>query len=134
MGDGTEPVGDDEYLYRRIPLVFGPEGQQPSPKAFRPRESDKTGISFFRAKYTSPEQVAANNREKHYYIAVLLAGDLRANGFQIVPRPEGHPPGHAEIPDLTWYNRRTNRAEEAQQLLAQKLCLKIFGPLPKDSS
>ena len=57
MGEGEEPIEDDEYLYRRIVLkYFNPgEGQEPSPWAFRPRDYDQTGISIFRAKYVRPE-------------------------------------------------------------------------------
>lgn len=78
----------------------------------------------------TPEQVTENDRGKQYYVAVLCAGDLRAEGLDVVPRPEANAPGHAEVPGLTYDNRRTDTAEEAQQLLARKLCLKILGPLP----
>ena len=132
MDDGTEPIEDEEYLYRRIVFkYFDPDqGEEPSPQAFHPRSYDKTGLSVFRAKYVTPEQVAKNDRGKQYYVAVLRAGDLRAQGLDVVPRPEGNAPGHAELPGLTYDSRRTDAVEEAQQLLARKLCLKILGPLP----
>jgi len=132
MGDGAEPIEDDECLYRRVRLdYYDPkQADEPSPLAFHPRDYDQTGISVFRAKYTTPELVAQNDRGKRYYVAVLRAGDLRAHGIHVVPRPEGHPSGHAEIPELTYENRRTDAAEEAKQLLARKLCLRIIGPLP----
>jgi hypothetical protein len=55
MGDGTEPIEDDEYLYRRIPLAYFDvnQGDEPSPHAFHPRQYDETGISVFRARYTT---------------------------------------------------------------------------------
>ena len=132
MADGTEPVDDHETLYRRIMLEhFDPDqGLEPSPKAFHPRKYDQTGLSVFRAKYATPEDVARNDRGKRYYIAVLRAVDLRANGLDVIPRTEGNVPGHAELPGLTYENRYTDAAVEAKQLLARKLCLKILGPLP----
>ena len=69
---------------------------------------------------------AAGDREH----APLRAGDLRANGLDVVPGPRADLRGHAELPDLTYKNRREDAAEEAQQLLARKLCRKILGPLP----
>ena len=132
MGDGTEPIEDDELLYRRIQLVhFAPEqSEEPSPQAFHPGKRDETGLSLFRAKYTTPQRVAENDRGKRYYVAVLRAGDLRSRGLQVVPRVEGHAPGHAEIPQLTYESRKEGEAKEAEQLLARKLCLEILGPLP----
>ncbi len=133
MGDGSEPIENDEILYRRILLwYYDPnQGAEPSPKAFRPREYDKTGLSVFRKKYVTPEQVTQNNRGKSYYVAVLRAGDLRDNGIEVVPGIEGHEPGHAELPNLTYDNRDTDAGEETQQLLAQKLCLEVLGPFPR---
>lgn len=132
MGDGAEPIEDDELLYRRVVLEYfnGGKGEEPSPEAFSPRTYDKTGISLFRAKYTTPQDVAQNDRGKRYWVAVLRAGNLRANGLQVLPKAEGHPTGHAEIPDLTYENRHEDAAEEAKQLLARKLCLEVLGPLP----
>ena len=45
--DGTEPVADDELLYRRIPVStkwYTESGL--SPEAFDPRRDETTGISF----------------------------------------------------------------------------------------
>ncbi len=133
MGDGSEPIENDEYLYRRILLQYydPSQGSEPSPNAFHPRDYDKTEISVFRAKYVTPEQVAQNDRGKRYYVAVLRAGDLRDNGIEVVPRIEGHEQGHAELLDLKSENRRTDAVEEAQQLLARKLCLEVLGPFPR---
>jgi len=134
MGDGTEPIDDDEYLYRRIPIgteYFDPgKSGKPSPWAFHPRKYDETGISVSRAKYVTPEQLAQNDRQKRFYIAVLRAGDLRREGIRVVPRPLEGKPGHAELPDLTYDDRREDRVEEFKQLLANKLCREVLGPFP----
>jgi len=132
MGGGTEPVEDDELLYRRVRREhFDPDkSHEPSPMAFHPLPYDTTGISVFRARYTGPAQVVQNDRGKRYYVAVLRAGDLRAHGIEVVAAPEGHPPGHAELPCLTYENRHCDAAEETKQLLARRLCIEVLGPLP----
>ncbi|MDP6547074.1 MAG: hypothetical protein QGH60_24120 [Phycisphaerae bacterium] len=133
MADGTEPIDDDELLYRRVPLQYFDESNDPklSPKTFRPRSDDITGLSVSRAKYKSVEQVAQNSRDKRYYVAVLRAGDLRTHGILVEPKPK--PPddlGHAELPGLTYDHRKDDSVEEWQVLLAEKLCLRVEGPFP----
>jgi len=132
MVEGTEPIEDDEELYRRIPVSrYDPEIDPcPSRRAFRPHEYDTNGLSVFRAKYKKPQEVARNDRGKRYYVAVLRAGDLRACGIEVVPSPI--PPddlGHAELPGLRYDNRR--ETEGLQLLLAEQLCVKVMGPFPQ---
>ncbi len=134
MPDGTEPILDEELLYRRVPVsqkYYRPGIDKPaSPEAFRPNKNrDQTGLSVFRAKYVSPEEVAQNDRGSKYFVAVLRAGDLRSQGIEVVPRPtEEAGPGHAELPGLRSENRRETEGE--QKLLARKLSLEILGPYP----
>ncbi len=133
MVDGTEPIDDDELLYRRIPLPHFDESNdpKPTPQAFKPRRDDTTGLSVSRAKYKNIEQVAQNSRGKQYYVAVLRAGDLRAHGILAEPKPK--PPddlGHAELPGLTYDHRKDDCVEEWKVLLAEELCLRVEGPFP----
>lgn len=133
--DGTEPISDDEILYRRIPVGadwFDPGiDPRPTPKAFRPRPDDTTGLSLSRQKYKSLEQVAHNSHGKQYYVAELRAGDLRANGIAIIPDPLPGDPGHVAVSSLTYENRNDNRALEIQNALAEQLCLRVLGPFPR---
>lgn len=133
MSDGTEAIADDEILYRRIPFpYFNPEEDaHPTPMAFRPRASDATGLSLYRAKYRTMVQVAENVRGKRYWVAALRAGELREHGIDVAPRPTPTDPWHAEIPGLTYESRRTPRAKEQQLLLAERLCVRIEGPFPE---
>ena len=135
MGDDSEPIEDDELLYRRVQLVhFDPsQGPCPSPQAFRATAHDETGVSVFRAKFTTVEDVVRNDRGKSYYVAVLRAGNLRANCIDVVPKPQEDRPGHAELPGLTYENRKSDTSEEARQLLARKLCLQMLGPFPESA-
>ena len=134
MGDAEEPIADDELLYRRVHLTEYDPAIDPkvSPQAFRPRRYDETGLSLYRAKHATAEDVAANSRGKKYYVAVVRAGDLRRHGMQIEPAPgtEGGPAGHAEIVNLTYRNRKEGPAMTWQILLAEELCFEVIGPLP----
>ena len=128
---GHEPLDDDEVVYRRIPVnpsFYDPErDSKPSPQAFKPREDDTTGISVFRAKYVTPEEVTSNPRGRPYYVAALRVGDLRAEGIEVLPRPNEDGPGHAEIPALTYETRKLDSSKERMLLLAHRLCV-VTGP------
>jgi hypothetical protein len=91
---GSEPVSDDELLYRRIPTSTGwyDANRVPplEPEAFRPNRNDQAGISVARAKYKSVDQAAIGRAGKAYFVAVLRAGDLRAAGMEVAARPLPH--------------------------------------------
>lgn len=130
MDEGTDPVADDELLYRRIPGSSGWYSPQDGfkPEAFAPhKKNDATGLSVHRAKYKSLNEAAIGQPGKSYYVAVLRARDLRQQGIEIVPRPLPHDPGHAELPDLNSSNRKTARTLELQRILTE-ICLKVEGP------
>jgi len=128
--DGTEPVADDELLYRRIPVSKGWYTQSGlSPEAFDPRQDETSGISVHRDKYKSIKEAAKGKSKKGYYVAVLRASDLRKHGIQVVPRPGPDDPGHAELPGLTCHNRLTPEAQERKLRLAA-LWLRVEGPFP----
>ena len=136
MADGSEPVADHEILYRRIPATSGfydPHvDPNPSPLAFRPTLLDSTGLSLSRAKYKTLEQAGQGREGKQYFVAVLRAGELRRLGMNIVPRPLKDDPGHCEIAELTFANRKSMPFAEWQALLAEQLCLRVEGPFPPD--
>lgn len=130
MQPGSEPIGDDELLYRRVLLEhFDPSASpHPSPLAFRPTNEDTSGLSLSRAKYTSVADAARGRAGKSYYVAAMRAGDLRAAGIEIVPKPRGGQPGHAEIPGLTRETRSTLEGKSLSLLLSQKHCIRVEGP------
>jgi hypothetical protein len=129
MQDGSEPVADDELLYRRIPVSKGWYDEEGlSAEAFDPRPDEGSGISIYRAKYITLEKAAQGMSKKGYWVAVLRAGDLRQHGIRIEPRPEPDDPAHAELPDLTCHNRDSAEALERQQRLVE-LCLRVDGPI-----
>ncbi len=129
---GSEPVQDDEILYRRTPATtnwYDPSRTPPlEPEAFRPNRNDDTGISLSRAKYKTAEQAAVGRAGNQYYVAVLRAGDIWAAGMEVAARPLPDDPSHAEIPTLTYDNRKSKQTIEWRALLAEQLCLRIDGP------
>jgi hypothetical protein len=132
--DETDPVADDELLYRRIPVSMGwYTGGGLSPEAFDPRPDEITGISICRGKYTPIEEAAKGKGKKGYYVAVLRVDDLRRNGIEVVSRPTDNDPGHAELPSLTCRNRLDPETQERKVLLAG-LRLRVEGPFPPAGS
>lgn len=84
----NDPVADDEILHRRVPDSQGwIVGQQVSWNAFKPRPDDGTSLSLYRAKFLSLEDAARGLSKHGYYVLALRAGNLRAAGIDIVPRP-----------------------------------------------
>jgi hypothetical protein len=134
--DSTDPIDDEELLYRRVPASTGwysPEAGL-SPQAFAPHKTlDATGLSVYRGKYKSVEDVARGRPGRSYYVAVLRAGDLRAKGIEVVPRPAPGDPGHAELCQLHSRNRKTAETLERQRILAA-VCLRVEGPFETNES
>ena len=126
--DGTDPVADNEILYRRIPVSTGwYAGGQLSPEAFDPRADETSGISVYRGKYKVLGDVAKGRSKKGYFVAEVRAGDLRRHRIEIDPRPEPDDPGHAELPGLTCFNRLESEGQERKLLLA-RLFSRVHGP------
>ena len=135
MAGPHEPIADDEALYRCVPArpEYCDPSRQPwlAPQAFRPRKRDTTGISLYRARFTTPAEAAAVLPGPSYYVAVLWAGALRERGIDVVSAPtESGPPGHTEVPQLRYETRRCALQEGWQRLLAQVLCKEVLGPFP----
>lgn len=135
MADGTEPIADDELLYRRIPYSWHDTASgRPSAQAFAPHKTrDVTGLSLSRAKYKTVQDAALGQPGKTYYVAVLLAGDVRQARIAIEPRPLLGDPGHCEFPDLRAETYKDDATIERQQLLVG-LCLRVEGPFSTPSS
>lgn len=133
--DGTEPIGDDEVLYRRIPVSRGWYdpiiSDKPSPEAFGPRKEDTTGISLSRGDpYCTIEQLVGIGMSKSgYYVLVMKnAGELRRRGIRVEPRPVPENLGHVEFPDLNYLNRESPEAQSMMVLLANELSDHVLGP------
>lgn len=113
--DERDPVDESEYVYRRIPrayydshLPIAVQGQ-----AFRPSQSDTTGLSVFRAAFAQPTDTLVNvdpAKVKDYYVARISVGALKKLGLSVDPDvlPDG-PSGHAIVPELSWPAYQANK-------------------------
>ena len=131
--DDAEPIGDEEFLYRRLPVSmdwYDPQGCPIlSPKAFRPRDDDESGLSVVRGHpFNTVEDATRGPSKKGYYVAVLRAGDLRAHGITVAAKPMPGIAGHAEITSINAVNRDTEEGRAIIEMLAHQLCLRIEGP------
>lgn len=130
MEDESEPIADDEVLYRRVPASTGwysPDSGL-KPEAFAPHKTnDATGLSISRKKHKTVEEAARGQPGKSYYVVILRAGDLRKQGIAVEPRPLPGDPGHAELPELNSSNRKTSETLERQRILVS-LRLGVEGP------
>ena len=134
MNPGEEPIADDEILLRRIPVSTGwynPSTGTLYSQAFDPhRTNDTTGLSLSREKYKSVQDVATGPSKMGYYVARLLARQLRSAGIEIVPRPNmesGYDAAHAELPDLNSANRKEDLTIERMEALSS-LKIEVLGP------
>lgn len=125
------PIDDDELLLRRIPASqnwVSADKASVDPLAFRPSERDVSGLSFGRAKYNTPVQEAAKGGHgKQFYVAVRSVDRMRGAGMQVVGKPLTDDLGHAEVADLTFTNRRSDRVRELVQRL-RACVVEIQGP------
>lgn len=104
----SEPISDDEKLYRRVHQIrFGPPV---SPGAFEPRvrgrDPDTDGISLYRAECLSgPDEVLnlipdAEKRKANGIVAVKVA-DLKHLGLTVAATPVACIAGHVSVPEMS---------------------------------
>src|SRR5262245_62167982 len=109
MSEELEPVGDQEFILRRVHKSHYRDGL-PTPiqrVAFRPNENDTTGLSVYRARfvslYSDVLQAVREEKRGQYYISRLSVRALRRLSMTVVPDPNPEDiRGHCIIPELSW--------------------------------
>src|SRR6266496_2587673 len=99
----ADDIADDETLLRHIPS--GTLWQAPGPRItsanFQLRhDRNETGVSVTRSQVTSPQrllELGGGSSRHGSRVAVARAGDVRAIGLRVVPKPLPGDAGHAEI-------------------------------------
>lgn len=148
--DQCDPISPDEYLLRRVPFdennkPIDPELAQPvSRLAFRPSSKDVDGISLFREKFVTPEQIANLHREnskgKECYVVRVKAKDLfdPSVGVKVIPNKIDALPGHALIPEINIGYKLNKEAKRScvdlQIAIASKLKLVDIVHWPEANS
>lgn len=141
MPGPVTPIGRDEILMRRVPNKddrFNPAiSAKPTALAFRPIDHDTTGLSVSRRKspehqsFLDEEQFALGGGSKSgYFVALLRYADLVEAGISVVHVPTDDDPGHAEIPSLTYEERKSDASIETTHTLAH-LTFDVPGPFKR---
>lgn len=104
--------------------------RHPMPDAFDPSKHDDTGLSVYRLRFHSPEEVAnfRTMSTKATWIAFLPVSCLGPLGLSVQPNGKPDQPGHALIPELTYLIRKTPQAETWKRQLAAAVT-EVKGPL-----
>lgn len=107
MNDEENPVLPEEFILRRIPLVFYNGLLVPpiTTQAFRPRDDELDGLSFYRERFISAFELAQAMRVPgKCYVARLLASEFMKYPLTLKPDPQPHPApkGHIIIPELAF--------------------------------
>jgi hypothetical protein len=124
-------ISDDEILLRHIPA--GTRWLAPGPRItsgnFQLRhDRGETGVSVTRLKITGPQrllELLGVSHESGSRVAAARVGDVRALGFEVVPKPLEEDPGHSEI-----QSGRASLDEHA----SRKLLAKLFRLLSDEPS
>ena len=102
------PVEPTEYVWRRVPKSFVNLSLEMSifREAFRPRQTDVTGLSVFRQRFFEQGPIGilltlAEERRRSYFITQLFVADLISLDLTVLPEEVDELPGHAVIPELS---------------------------------
>jgi len=102
----TDPIADDEVIFRHIPggTLFQAPGPRITNKNFELRtQRQETGVSVSRGGVDSAADVMARRGDPQTgsLVAAATAGDIRALGLEVVPAAFDDDPGHSEIRSAT---------------------------------
>lgn len=133
------PIRDDELLYRTISVKSGhfADGSL-SPQAFHPNSRDESGISLFRAEYREIQETVGPSSDG-YFVAVLQAGEMRARGIIVEPKPDLGDGvidiSHAELPQINRAAKKSDAVAELKEVLVElAMGRSIEGPIPPRES
>lgn len=141
--DGTEPIGDDEVLLRRIPpptlnlasAVPRTEGGLRATSARLTIRDDEHGLSCSRLALTSPQTLLDSLLLQHidpagWMVCRVFAKDIRQLGLEIVPMPESWDPGHCQIVDGdlgNYPNKKATKLAKKTRILASEEIQRILA-------
>lgn len=97
-------------------------GRVLSAEAFSPNKLDTTGISVFRSRFRSVEGAAVGPSSDGYFVVVLQAGELRANGIRVEPQPivnGARDESHAELPQINSTTKKSDTVAELKEKLVE---------------
>ena len=115
-----DAIDHNEVILRRVPAradYYNSTLPIPLiPIAFRPTCDDTDGISLFRERHISREELSATGRKPPYLIARLKVADVVALGLTITQTPsDDGTPGHVIIPELSLRSYNANKQQSSQR-------------------
>lgn len=133
--DGNDPVADDELVMRRVSTASMWYDPQASPPlnwlAFKPNQNDTNGVSVWRGKYLTPDDVAKMNARpnRRYYVVAIQVAALRGSGIEVIASPQEGGAGHASLANLnsSAYDQDPDLVRE-MAIRASELNAEIYGP------
>jgi hypothetical protein len=107
--DELSPISDDEFMLRQIHKNHYHAGKNKPVQTnhFQPHEDDDDGLSVYRERFISVDELArAGRKPGEYYIARFRASELKlpGNNLTLDPKPNkdpSQPRGHSVIPQLS---------------------------------
>ena len=132
LKEETEPITDDEWLYRRVHTMRFRTARTPfvSPSAFEPnvkgKYPDTDGISLFRADcLRSAEDILANisdpEKRKANGVVKLQVSELKSLGLSVKSTPDDNLRGHVSVPELSagTFVKEKTRCKDCMKKLAE---------------
>lgn len=122
-----DPVESAEYLLRRIPNkpdTVNVELRRPlSRLAVKPNGRDVDGISIFRERFTSAQEIAAQGQcTDGYYVVRIQAQEVLNIGLSVQADPsEGQPEGHALVPEINIRDYRAHGGNKESERKSKQL-------------
>jgi hypothetical protein len=125
----TSPIFPREIILRAIPNTGGYFKESMGnwavdPYAFEPnKRRDSDGMSFFRADFTTPEELAnANRHPARARVAQITILQLRELGLDVELDPDqSQPAGHVIVPGMQFVANRSKEERRRVADLSQKL-------------
>lgn len=134
----TDPVSDDEYVYRRVLKQYYNDipswpGDRVDRLAFRPTDKDTEGLSVYRAPFVQPAELDIDSEgcPGRYYVARIPVRALREIGLSVEPNPADGPQGHSLIPEIrTGLKGKDKESSKEKQVALARLASEFIVYTP----
>lgn len=132
-------IGDDEWVYRRVPAIYLPDPRRysfPQIECFRPRQGESDGLSVDRASLTTIARSARGaNPDRRYHLLRLSVRQLRGQELDVVADPLPDNPAHALIPQINAiaYKADKKRIQQIQNMLVSKFSQLVLVALDAET-
>lgn len=119
MESDDSALSGEEFLYRRVLRTWCQSGTRPARAAFDPQEKQPDGISFSRAKFKRPIEIAEQPTRPGliHYVSKHRVQDLLDRGIKLQVDP--HDPSHVRAVNINSNNRKSVPVQEFMVYLTE---------------